>query len=242
MLNRRLIAAGCAAPLCAAAAFAGTSFANRGAAVTHHVRLATRVNSKLLKDFAIFRSADHRAGRSAKIAGAAAPALPVPMGASRIGMYGLNTADTQYVQSGTSSVWVVPGSEGACMVTSYPTPVTTLYSTHCETASEITADGFDVAISWQPPASTGYTGGEVVASLVPDGNSTVSVSGPAGSVPSESVSDNVAVHDFPNGDVKLSYLDANGATKSMVQQFPTAPPSTATATARVGQLSVHKIG
>jgi hypothetical protein len=184
---------------------------------------SARISAHLTRDFAVF-------SRQADDAGAA-PLPPIP--SDSVSLYGLDTADTQFVQNGAVSVWLVPGSSGACIVLRDPTaggPVVTVR--HCESSADIAQYGLHTGFQALPQAAsapqsrrharshlTQPASTEVVAALVPNGNTAVGVAGAAGTQASVAPLDNVAVAVVPAGDATLTYQSATGTPASTTIQF-----------------------
>lgn len=249
MVSRVSVTVVLAVPLCAAAVSVGTSLASSGSVVysdSHAVNARYPVNGLLKKNFTIFRLARRSTHGQAQVADSSTPPLPHPIDASATVTYELNPADTQYVQEGAASVWVVPGATGACMLARTVLPVLTSTANsaagvrprspwfeYCETAANIDSDGLVDSLGWSMTTPQGDTSkGEVIASLVPDGNATIAVTSAAGDTALVPVENNIAVHTYPQGDVTMKFKNYRGEFVSIVQRFPSASGLGAMSSAR----------
>ncbi len=184
------------------------------AAYAHH-----RVSPALLRHFALLRRTGIHQGRS--VQGRATSVAPASMPPAVQNMLDnmtsnnqellLNVAETQQVSVGPSATaWVVPGSAGACiMTTTTVAPQLASHGAHalvatCNSTSRILAHGLLAQVD-QPDGTTKLYG------LVPDGNATVTVTDPAGATATAPTVSNVLLR-TSQGLQSISFRDGSGAT------------------------------
>jgi hypothetical protein len=135
-----------------------------------------RVSSKLQRHFRVLRAVPRAADE-----GTPAPSL-APGAAAAIATNGyvqVNVAQARFVPASNGGVWVVPGSDGVCVVQNDSDT-----TTGCGTTTQ--ADNGDLIQTTSAGGSPNY-----VLGLAPDGNSSVTVAFANGSVESVPVTDNV---------------------------------------------------
>jgi hypothetical protein len=163
----------------------------------HRSRTAQRsVSPALIRSFAVFRTSDGRART-------AALPLPANVSAGVLAGFGLDLAQARYVTvSSDLSVWVLPGSGGACLLRADPTAAHA-YGVNCDEAAE-TAAGQLVGTYVSP------SGQVTVYGLAPDSNATVTVSFANGTSSDVPVVDNVFATTGPSAATSVSLKSVSG--------------------------------
>jgi hypothetical protein len=202
-----------------AVSFANTSPPARSSPVRYPriYRRYTRISPKLKTHFALFRQV-----RTVR----AADAQPLPAGfltPQIVSQLQLDVSGTQFVQSGSAQLWVVPGAAGACVM------MQIYYATGpfagrrpggggCNTTAGVLQNGL-VGFRQNPDGTT------FVHGIVPDGNDDVTVTFADRSQQAVPVTSNVVAATFPTGPMTVSFLNANGVTVSLPYTPPTPPPA-----------------
>jgi hypothetical protein len=149
----------------------------------NHSRWHSRVSPLLIRSFSILRD---RSARAAATSGS--QALPAHF-ATRFmagpgAKWALNPGLARYVAPGSNSLaqalWIIPGSRGACLVEEDPSGI----GATCGPAGDVSENGLGLLVGTGP-------GNETSFELVPDGNSSVTVSDPGGGARQVGVLDNV---------------------------------------------------
>lgn len=155
---------------------------------------------------------------------AAPPAgLQADLSAGTVATYGLNFQAAIAVPLAGLDVSVVPGASGACVIvskyiTSGPIAGATVNASNCDSTSDVLSQGLVVSVYHSSPTA-GSTA--TLVALVPNGNTSVSVSGEAQEqVP---VVGNLAVASAPvastsPGSITLSFRNADGNLVSSTQR------------------------
>lgn len=158
------------------------------------------VSPRLRAHFAVFRRA-HTADLSAASAGTVANPHVVAF-------LELNLSCTQLVRSGSGPVWIIPGHRGACVMsgqaaaTIAPRPGQNFAG--CSTTEGILRNG-EVVQGGQS------NGPAIVFGLVPDGNTSVTLTFAAGTQRRVAVVDNLLRVTVPAGPVTVAFRNAAGA-------------------------------
>lgn len=179
------------------------------AASSHHAtayRGHHHVSSRLTMHFKLFRV---NAAHAADAIGT--PARPADLG--DVPGFGTDPSQAHYVQVQSGfGVWVVPGSAGVCMFVPVSLPRGTIYRGRCNTVAAADSGGFRGIV--------GQPGSRIAFGLVPDGNSSVTVTHTDGSTTTTPVDGNVYATSADNLE-SITVHDASGHTVSL----PTVLPS-----------------
>lgn len=186
------------------------------------------VSPDLTAHFALFARGlhAHRTSQSTVTNASSSPRIPPPV----INYLGLSSSDTQFVQSGSVGAWAVPGTSGACLISTVSISTGSLAGTspnvaHCETTSEIQKDGLVDSVSIDEPLTNSRSA--LLVSLIPNGNASVGVSGAGSEGLTVPVVDNIAVVKtavlkHPLGWVTLTYKNVDGVPTSIRVAFRVA--------------------
>lgn len=170
-----------------------TKSASRAIAVTAHRPIA----KELRAHFALLRSARSRARASS------GPALPLAAASALAagGRVQVNLSQAQYVPTG-GGTWIVPGTNGACVVT---TTVSVCNTTdQAETGTLLAADA---------PAHSDYP--TTITGLTPDGNTSITITLVSGATQTVPVSENTYSVSAPDGIRSVSMKSASGSPSSL---------------------------
>ncbi|MGO9958709.1 MAG: hypothetical protein ACLP50_22560 [Solirubrobacteraceae bacterium] len=120
----------------------------------------------------------------------------------------LNLSCTQLVRTHSGPVWVVPGGDGACVMSGQAlatiAPRPGQNATGCDTTNGISQNG-EVVRAGQAD------GPSIVFGLVPDGNKSVTLTLATGAKQQVSVVDSVVRATVPAGPVTVAFRNAAGA-------------------------------
>lgn len=180
-----------------------------------------RVALRLVHHVALFRRpvrSRHSAHEAALAAGGSVSENPMVQQMSSSSdpdnqRYLLDMAATEYVAGGDTGVWVVPGSNGACVVTettdtSGPLAGKSVDSGSCETTAAIMNEGLIAFVGE-------YGGAHRIFGLVPDGNTTVTLNFADGTAEEVPVTNNVVDAAIPSVPSSFGLKDASGAARTV---------------------------
>lgn len=232
MVRARLISVGCAALAITASIFfvlLGWGQSAKGDSSSNHVASvggSYHVSSKLKSAFSLLDQA-----RTSSASSPNAATLEKGMGSllHQGSTYGLDFNTAQEVQRDSLDVYVIPGRSGVCVLVAEPAASGsgpgTLWVPACDLTGNVVKDGLVDSLYAADPKTNTDSG--VLVSLVPDGNSTVTVRGDGGArtIP---VVDNVAVANVsatPNtsGTLSVSFNAPDGTAVASTQRIPSLP-------------------
>jgi hypothetical protein len=168
-----------------------------------------RINPKLAEHFAVFRQA--------RVADVSDPSADTVANPNQATLLQLDLSATQLVQAGSGPVWIVPGAAGACVMSGQATatiaPQPGENYTNCNTMDGILQNGL--------VARASQAGGpSIVFGLVPNGNTSVTLTYATGAQEQVPVVNNVVRAVVPagpanlTGPVTVAFRNAAGAAWS----------------------------
>lgn len=164
-----------------------------------------QLDRALHSHFAVFRRFEHRAADSASAS--TAPQIANPDVVAR---FGLDPSAIQRVDTSSGPVWIVPGTAGACVLAGQTSttaePVAGANFTGCSATASILANGLIV--------EAGDRSRNFVFGLAPNGDSSVTVTTPAGLRQQLPVVGNVVFANVPTGPMTVTLGNASGSQVS----------------------------
>jgi hypothetical protein len=174
--------------------------------------LAAQVSPRLIAHFTVFRRA--------LAAGVSDAPAEMVLNPHAVRFLRLNLSGTQLVRTGSGPVWVVPGRDGACVISGQATatnaPQAGQNYTGCDTTDGILQNG----LMYRGNRVDGPSVSSILFGLVPDGNTTVTLTLATGARQHVSVIDNVVRATLPTGPVTVAFRNAAGASWSHTYPGP----------------------
>ncbi len=184
------------------------------ASVSH----VARIDARLIAHFKLFRHAAVRLAHAASADTAWPSAVERDLAAlgasSEAQNLGLDMSSVIQQSTAAASVWVVPGANGACLVTAIPGAAAT--GTACAPTATILAKGL---ISVSGLATPGTPSTDLVAGLLPNGNQSVQVV-QSGKSTAGQVQNNITTAVVPDAALTMTFQDADGQQQTFSYPGP----------------------